>query len=179
MKRTAILMVTAGLILVIVGVLLNYLTGSLNNKKNENIKNEILDSYKKFEETSQIITGERNIITSELVNHYFNEEVEDNYDNWITKLNEYENTVKEIDKYKNVIDDLCINKEYKDSKVKSACESMMIGYETSINYFVKDINNFNVFINDYNEENSENMKKEYGISYNYIDINDDGKYLGK
>lgn len=180
MKRNAILFLTFGLILVVIGSLWMYLSDSFTKDKEvQNNIQKIKTMYDKFEEKLSVIRGEREIINNDLANNYYEENVNDSYDTWIEKLNIYQDSIKEIEKYKFDLNNLCQNKKFSNTDVKSKCESMLIGYETSINYFVKDIDDFNKFIEIYNSNNKGKEKILFMTDYKYIDMNDDGKYLGK
>ena len=50
-----------------------------------------------------------------------------------------------------------------------------------MNYFVKDVNEFNDFIDDYNSKYSASISiyELDNNQYNYLDVNDDGKFIGK
>ena len=179
LKRNAIIFVTLGLMLLVVGFLfiyLNYSFGKENELKEKYRK--INESYDVFEEKLEIITGEREIMTNNVVNNYYIDEVNDNYDKWIKIIQDYNKSIDEINKYKDLIINYC-NQEYKDDKVNSKCQSMILGYETAINYFVKDIDNFNKFIEEYNSNYPDNTYVVYENLYNYVDMNDDGNYIGK
>lgn len=179
MKRNAIIFVTCGLMLLVVGFLVMYLNDSFKRE------NELKESYKKinenydvFEEKLEIVTGEREIMTNDVVNNYYIDEVVNNYDNWISIIKDYNKSIDEISKYKDLIVNYCY-KEYEDNNVNSKCQSMILGYETAINYFVKDIEGFNKFIDEYNSNYPDNTYIVFSSSYNYVDMNDDGNYLGK
>ena len=53
-----------------------------------------------------------------------------------------------------------------------------------MNYFVKDVEEFNEFMNEYYEDYKGNktLYPQYRLDenvYHYVDINDDGEYIGK
>lgn len=180
MKRKSILLTTIGIILVAIGLLINFIITSTNERKNNSrIKNQISSNYKLIEDNMQIINGEREIILN-ISNEYSSENIEYNYTNWINSFNEYLKSINRLNEYKEFIKEVCVNKEYKDSNYNSKCKSIINSYETAINYFVKDVNSFNKYIDEYNQNVSdENKKNNFITNYDYIDINDDGKLLGK
>lgn len=180
MKRNCILLVTIGLILIIGGSLFGYLSRSKKESNNYQSKvNSVLSSYDKFQEKLEIATGERTVIMSYVINHYFDEEVEEKYHSWTAMLDDYTKTIDDVYTYKDIILNNCVKESYKESDITSKCESMIIGYETMINYYVRDLNGFNQFISTYNSNYPDLVKNIYELKYNYMDINDDGKYLGK
>ena len=180
MKRNSILLVTIGLILVVGGGLWFYLSDSF--AKDNEIKNKmktVINSYDKFQEKVNLVVGERQIINSEVVNNYLDNEVNKSYDNWFEKFRTYEESIKKVNNYKEVIVEKCVLQTYKNTDVSSKCDSMIISYETVINYFVKDVETLNKFLEVYNSNHPEDVKVLYLTDYKYVDINDDGKYLGK
>ena len=180
MKRNSILLVTIGLILIVGGGLWFYLNESFtkDNEVKEKMKT-VINNYDKFQEKAGLVTGERKVITDEVVNNYFDEEVTKNYDNWFEKFRTYEESVKNVSDYKDMITDNCILATYNNTDVSSKCDSMVISYETVVNYFVKDVETLNKFLDVYNSNYPDDVRVLYLTNYKYVDINDDGKYLGK
>ena len=109
------------------------------------------------------------------------ENLESNYDSGVIKLQDYEVTANKIFGYKEFLQDNCSDIIYNDSDVQSKCDSMLISYETANNYFVKDINKWNEFVNNYNNQLEDELYKRslFDLKRDYIDFNDDGEYLGK
>ena len=72
MKRNSILLVTIGLILIVGGGLWFYLNESFtkDNEVKEKMKT-VINNYDKFQEKVGLVTGEREVITDEVVNNYF------------------------------------------------------------------------------------------------------------
>lgn len=180
MKRNSILLVTIGLILIVGGGLWFYLNESFtkDNEVKEKMKT-VINNYDKFQEKVGLVTGERKVITDEVVNNYFDEEVATSYDNWFEKFRTYEESVKNVSDYKDMIMDNCILETYNNTDVSSKCDSMVISYETVVNYFVKDVETLNKFLDVYNSNYPDDVRVLYLTNYKYVDINDDGKYLGK
>ena len=129
-------------------------------------------------------------------------DIED-YSSYYTGMDtKYEDILKEVKEYdkvagelKNSIGDLskkCINKSYSDLVVNQKCINFILNYERSINTFVGDIYFFNSRIDTFNEwVDTENKNKTKEREYkkvekytansfkDYIDVNNDGTYLGK
>lgn len=180
MKKNSILIAVLGTLLLVLGIVINFVI-NINNKNKElkDTKNEIITNYSKLEEDMQIFNGEREIILN-ISNNYYDENLVYNYTSWVSSFDDYLSSVKNIAGYKNFILDKCVDKDYNDSNVNSKCQSMMMSYETVINYFVKDVTAFNNFLESYNASHSNDTKELFSLNgYNYIDIDDDGKYLGK
>lgn len=180
MNRKIILLVTLGLFLIGLGSLFCYLNDTSKDKKELKNKIDIVEnSYNKLEKEIEIINGEREIINEEVLNNLYDENISKDYDNWIKKLDSYKNSLKNVKNLKNRIKKYCVKNTFEDSNVISKCESMINGYETIINYYVKDINYFNEFVEEFNKNYPDNTFNVYISDYNFIDINNDGKYLGK
>ena len=180
MERNSILLVTIGLILIVGGGLWFYLSDSF--AKDNEIKNKmknVINSYDKFQEKVSLVSGERQVINAEVVNNYYDEQVSKGYDNWFEKFRIYEESIKSVYDYKEKLIDNCVLQTYNNTDVSSKCDSMIISYETVINYFVKDVETLNKFLGVYNSNYPEDTKVLYLTDYKYVDINDDGKYLGK
>ena len=183
MKRHALLVAVFGVLLAGIGGITlfadSFAKDISDTKKNIDV---IQDEYDKFKNLLQSFTGDREIIYSDVFNNLYLETVEGNYDNWYIKLQEYENTTNKIFGYKTFLQEKCVGVIYNDSNTQSKCDSMLISYETVNNYFVKDINKWNDFINEFNNQVEDVLysKKLFDLNTrNYIDFNDDGEYLGK
>ena len=67
-----------------------------------------------------------------------------------------------------------------DKDVSNICSNYKIDYETIVNVFMNDINNYNNKLNSYNEEQNKSLElfKSRHID-DYIDYNNDNKYEQK
>lgn len=179
MKRKSIIVATLGFVLVGFGFVFEYTTNTLKNERenNEFIK-LVNDNYKSIEEYMQVFNGEREKIL-EISNDYIDENLLYNYTNWMDEFDNYLSTLNKFSSLFNNVKEKCSNNSIDDTNITSKCQSMQNSYETAVNYFVKDVNNLNKYIDSYNESVSLDERKEgYYSEYQYIDVNDDGKYLG-
>lgn len=183
MKRRALLVAVFGFLLVGMGSISSFVNSfakDISDTK-ESI-DTIRDEYIKFKDLLQSFNGNREIIYTDVFNNLFIENLDGNYDNWIIELQDYEKTTDKIFNYKSLLEEKCAGIIYNDSDIQSKCDSMLISYETVNNYFVKDINKWNEFVDNYNSQLEDTLyKREYFDlrGRNYIDFNDDGEYLGK
>ena len=87
-----------------------------------------------------------------------------------------EKNTKELDKY-------CKDVYYPNAKVNSSCKNYKSIYEQVINYFVGDIDSYNVNVDKYNTYQvaikSTKLINEYKTERNYIDYNGDSLFDGK
>ena len=182
MKRHALLVAVFGVLLVGSGFITSFVQSfakDVNDTKNE--MKVIKEKYDNLKDLLQSFNGDREIVYNDLFNNMFIENLESNYDSWIIKLQDYEVTANKIFGYKEFLQDNCSDIIYNDSDVQSKCDSMLISYETANNYFVKDINKWNEFVNNYNNQLEDELYKRslFDLKRDYIDFNDDGEYLGK
>lgn len=182
MKRRSILVAVLGVLCVFFGCVTSFVQSFAHDVDTSLENAEIIkEKYDSFKELMESLNGEREVLYEEVINHLFVEDVESSYSFWFESYQDYENTIKSVESYKDMLQERCLDIIYTDSNIQSKCDSMLISYETTINYYVKDVNKFNKFLNLYNEEVTEenkiilfDLKK-----YNYIDFNDDGNYIGK
>ena len=74
----------------------------------------------------------------------------------------------------NYLKEKCIRKNYTDEDLKNKCDAFIIAYEESVNFYVKDINNFNEQLSDINNQIEDKELNKYKQIYQYVDINSDG-----
>lgn len=182
MKRHALLVAVFGVLLIGSGFISSFVQSFA--KEVSDTKNDmkvIKEKYDNFKDLLQSFNGDREIVYNDLFNNMFIENIDNNYDSWVIKLQDYEVTANKIFDYKEFLQASCSNIIYNDSGVQSKCDSMLISYETANNYFVKDINKWNDFVNSYNTQLEDELYKRslFDLKRDYIDFNDDGEYLGK
>lgn len=170
-----------GVLLVIFGIIL-YFVFEVKKEKDTNNEdaNKVVENYNIYktfaEETSKWRSD--NILTDRFI-----EEVNENYEEWIKIYNEYKNKIKEHEEKSKELKNLCLNKVYVSSDVTSKCDAFVIAYETLINYYINDIDDFNGLLEQYRESDTVIDKKDSikdfdKGNYEYIDIDDDGNYTG-
>lgn len=178
-----------GLVLLIIGIVLIiggitsyiYINIIRDNNEQKRMENTILEDYEVFKTKTESFNTIRTNYSNDIVNDLFVENVEDNYDKWIEETNQYTKIVDEIENVSNNLKELCVNKFYSNKDVSNECTSFIISYETIMNYYTRDINNLNKTIDEYNnlKEKNKEEKELYNLKYNYTDINEDGKFVGK
>ena len=180
MKKYAILAI--GILMIISGVGLSFLTSFATDvtASGESTK-QIEEQYASFKDLLTTMNGERENLYHSVVNEFYVEKVETDYDFWIQTYQNYEKVVRKISGYQGFLKENCLNVLYRDTNAQSKCDSMMISLETAVNYYVKDAEKFNLFIGKYNDTVELEEKKELLElgNYQYLDFNDDGKYTGK
>ncbi len=171
-----------------------YKDNKFQNAQEESIiADEIKDIYEAFKIKVEEFSTKRDLINSDIseyVSYYTG--IEENHDDMIEELKKYENLVAEVEDSAVYLKSHCLNENYSDQDANNKCNAYIINYEKTVNSFVSDIEFFNSKIDEYNnwiiDENEElDDEKKYkevdrykASKYKeYIDINNDGFYLGR
>ncbi len=179
-KILVILSVIAGLFVLIGLSFMVYRYFDQDKKEKEKIENEIVSDYATFRKKTEDFNEVRDIYYHQVANDLFLESVEEEYDHWKEIIQQYTNITDEVENSAGQLKNLCIDHYYEKEEIQNKCSSFVIAYETAINYYTKDLKAVNELIQTYQKENKENEKiKEFSFSYDYIDLNSDGKFVGK
>jgi len=182
MKRKSIWVAGLGVLMIVAGCIMSFVTSFAKDVSAAKENAEIIDTeYKSFKELIESFNGERELLYSNVFNDLYIENVAESYQEWTSAFESYEGVLKKIAGYRPVLEERCLGVLYNDSNIQSRCDSMLISFETAINYYVKDVNKFNEVIDLYNAGVDELTRvASFDLDgYNYLDFNDDGKYLGK
>lgn len=181
-RKLPIIFLIIGILLILVGLSwIVYEEIIVENKEKQQVEDKIVKEYDSFKDKVEIFNQKRTVYYDEVVDDLFIESVKDNYNDWVLILDEYTTTVDEVEKESSYLKEHCVNSYYSNKDVFNKCEAFEIAYETVMNYYAKDIIDFNEVIDSYRKEYdiSEEEVLDYELKYNYIDIDDDGKYIGK
>ena len=183
-KTRVIICIAVGVLIVVLGATFSVI--NLMNKEKENIQDrqdEVKEKYHAFKVEADKFADARKKYQTKVVESLYVESVEEEYKKWIEELMAYQQVVDKILAQTKPVGDLCIEKKYPDQTVMANCKAYMINHETVMNYFVKDVEEFNQFMEKYHKDYKGDKAKYplYDIEekYHYIDINDDGNYIGK
>jgi len=183
-RKIAIFIFVLGMLLIVLGISI-LIYNNLINKKNEQkkLENNIIEKYDIFKKNVESFNELRNYYYSQVVDNLFTETVESDYDNWIVVLDDYTSKVDNVEKSSSYLKKQCVNKYHSNKDVTNKCDSFVIAYETVINYYTKNVVSFNAVLDEYRRENGivdeESEIKNYSSKYNYVDVNSDGKFIGK
>lgn len=180
MKRSKLIisLIVVGLICIITGSsILVYNNISNSKKRAKEDKELIVSSHGVFKTEIEAFNEARSNYYNDVASDLFVESIED-YDKWIEVIDAYTKTIDNVEAKSKNLKNLCINRYYGSIDIKNKCDSFVIAYETAVNYYTKDIIEFNENIKKFNNSLSD-KKEEYKLNYEYTDINDDGKYFGK
>ncbi len=187
-----------GIAFILSGIIFTLTRVYKNNKaqsiEEENIiAAEIKNVYESFKIKTEEFSTKRDLINSDIseyVSYYTG--IEKNYNDMIEELKEYENLVIEVEDAAVYLKKHCLNESYSDQDANNKCNAYIINYEKTVNSFISDIEFFNSKIDEYNNwiisENEEldnedkytKVERYKATKYKeYIDINNDGTYLGR
>ena len=181
-NKLPITFLVIGILLILLGLSSAvYIKISFEKQERQNMEQTILEDYSSFEKKAALFNDKRMDYYDDVVANLFVEEVKDNYNSWVIFLDEYTRVVDDIENESLYLKDHCVNNYFSNKDVSNACSSFVISYETIMNYYAKDIISFNEIINKYRNDYdiSEEELLDYNLKYNYTDINDDGRYIGK
>ena len=171
-----------------------YKDNKFQNAQEESIiADEIKNIYEAFKIKVEEFSTKRDLINSDIseyVSYYTG--IEENHDDMIEELKKYENLVAEVEDSAVYLKSHCLNENYSDQDANNKCNAYIINYEKTVNSFVSDIEFFNSKIDEYNnwiideneelddEEKYKEVDRYKASKYKeYIDINNDGFYLGR
>jgi len=183
-KKKIIICVVLGILLVFLGITFSVIS-ILNEEKKDTQKkqDEIREKYRGFKEAADHFTEARKEYQTVISEDLYVESVEEEYEEWMEVFKNYQEVVDKVIENSKSLDKLCVGKKYPDQTVMANCQAYMINYETVMNYFVKDVEAFNEFMETYYTDYKGDKEKyptyELQEKYHYIDINDDGKFIGK
>lgn len=177
--KKGIIIMILGILLIISGLIANLII-SINKeqKLEEKLITEIVDKHEQFAKDVKKFSDIKSNIVEGVISNLYNEYVTTEYDNWIEQIDEYKEITDKVNEYKDFITDKCTDRLYTDREANNACNSFKLNLEGTINYYINDIEKFNTFIDEYNST-SDNKKETYVLTYEYIDFNNDGDYVGK
>lgn len=180
-----IICIVLGFVLIVAGVGISVaVTVNQDHEQLKKLENDIQNKYKLFKAEADLFPDARKSYQTTVVENLYIESVSEEYEGWIESLESYRKVVDNVVSKAEPLKDLCIGKEYTDQTTKNDCDAYTINYETIMNYFVKDAEAFNEFMSSYYKDyggDSETypLYSLDGKKYQYIDINDDGKFIGK
>ncbi len=186
-----------GITFIISGVLFTVVNNYKEEKKQQRreeqlIADEIGNVYKTFYDKEVGLSTYRDVLLNDIkeFSEFFTN-MPSGYGSVISKVENYETMIMEIEDISTYLKDKC-DKRYSILVANDQYDAYYKNLEKTINIFIEDMNVFNKKIKDFNDwteiENNSVIKtrtydklEEYKIKkYNeYVDLNDDGTYLGK
>ena len=181
MKKYGKYVFIVGVILVLLGVAI-FIISDQNEKNMRDKENseKIVAGFGNFSDAATVFSDKRVEVYDTMFQDVILEDYASLKESYDTLFNEYLKTLQDMDEAGKDLKELCPNHTYKDDDVVSKCSSYMTAYETSVNYFIKDMNLYNNQIKLYNETATEPIELYQNNQYSdYIDFNGDGTYLGR
>lgn len=179
MKKKKILIISIViLVIIVVAVLVGI---KINNKNTELDKTQrkIESTYKELENNIKDYNSNREMIGTKLED-YYTDNLESDYDGFVEVLNEQENIIDKIKIGTEELGKNCGDRLYPKSDINKICNNYQDYYETVANVFVNDYSEINAIVDSYNQANNKELeiyKAEELVDY--VDYNEDGKYLGR
>ena len=186
-----------GITFIISGILFTLVNNYKEEKKKkvaeeDAIADEIVDIYKTFYDKEVELSDYRDEVLKSVKDFsVFFTEMPDGYGNVYPMVEKYEVLVTEIEDASEYLRDNR-NRRYSKLDANEKCDAYYINLEKSINIFIGDLEFFNSKIKDFNEwtetENTsliatktyEKLNEYTAKKYSdYVDLNDDGTYLGR
>lgn len=185
-----------GITFILSGVIFSY-TQSYKNEKSKTIEeegiiaDEIGNVYKTFFDKESELSSYRTTLMDSMNNYVsFYSTMPNTYNEMIEQLSNYETKIVEIEDISSYLNEKCKSK-YSLVETNEKCIAYFINLEKTINIFVGDVKFFNSKIKEFNEwtktENESVVSKEvydelkeYSVKKykDYVDLNNDGTYLG-
>ena len=184
MKKVVMILVIVVIILAICFTLISVWVSGFQKDTEETkaMMNEILDSYDDFNSSVDEFSNKRNSFYGFKENLYL-EELATNTDGWNTFMNEYKEVFQKVYDTSEVLRENCTI-EYGDVNVNSKCTTFKANFEAAVNYYISDVNSYNLIVDEYNAWNTSGTypvlnKASYVVYEDYIDYDEDGEYFGK
>lgn len=140
----------------------------------EKKEKEIIDAFDTFKEAISNFNIEWSTYNS-VIKSDINKNTVYQYDGWILSLDTYTKAVDKLEETSKLFKDNCVGQYYANSDVRHKCEAWADAYEKAINSYVKDINDFNMVIEQINKDNKSSLEK-YEEKYKLVDVNKDNTF---
>lgn len=177
-KKVLIIIIIVLVLAAIVGTTIAvYMKIDKENKLKKETESNIVEKYTVFRKKVEEFTSERKVYSIQVESDMFKETL-GNYDKWVEEIDKYTKTLDDIEEESGYLKDNCVGKIYSNQEVKNKCEAFIIAYETAFNYYTKDLILYNKTLKEITKDEKTEYK-EYELKYDYVDINKDGKFLGK
>lgn len=176
-----ILLIVSGI--AVIAFYLNFL--ATEKRYNKEIATKLEEHYDAFKTSVRKFSEQRTIFLDATAEIYL-EDLNTNYDDIISLLKEYDKAVLDVKDKAEPFEDIIKKVRLTDKSLQDKIIAFKINYEQSINYYVYDISEINIFFEEYNKllEVNENkdlkkLPKYNAVITDYLDYNKDGIYMGK
>lgn len=180
MKKSNLWMIS--IFLVIFAALICFVAVLLSdkNEKEEEIINTVETVRKNYanltEENTNNISIRKEMINK--LNSFNNEEYPSIHENYLETLNNYNNSVNKIKDYVTILNEKCAT-NVEEGTTNVLCRSYSGIYEEVVNIYITIMTNYNNKITNINKNREEKYELYTMLYTDYLDVNNDGKYLGK
>lgn len=184
-NKKAKVLATVGVVLIVIGVVTNFVMNLKSDKKEVNHRMELITStYEIFKTNANNFSKLRDDLYTNVFSEIYYENLKENIEVYKTKLREYETTLEQVEKEALTLEKNCQDIYYPEASINTKCTTFAKSYEEMVNYFVNDVMQVNKNIEEYNTYQKENatgniLLEKYETTKKYIDFNKDKKYEGK
>lgn len=182
-RKIAVVMIFVSIFMIISGMVSSLIIGLQEDKRLTKMRmDEVNLEYEDYSTIVSLFEEERDSMYEKVFNNITFDTMYANNKYITNKISNYEAMVDEIYKNTNKLDDLCDDMYYPDSSVNSICINYKTIYEQVNNYFIVDINSYNVNVEKYNEYikgvDPNLTLKKYETKKKFIDFDHDGEIIG-
>lgn len=148
-----------------------------DSKENDNIMEEIKTTYQLLENNITTYNEIRTNLATTLDN-YYTDNLETDHPNFISLLTKEEDIAITIHQNIEKLAKNCQDRIFTQKEINTICSNYPEYYEQIINVFINDKEQVNAIIKSYNETNNQSLEEYHPKQItDYIDYNNDGKYL--
>lgn len=181
-KKKIVIAAIVGTVLVFAGALYIVISSMQEEERKEKeTKENLIKYYEIFKENSDKFAEVKKEFNKKVLEDLFVESVTDDYDTWQEAINSYKEFVDDSLAKAKDVEPYCVGKAYMEDELNNYCSAYLINYETVNNYFVRDIEEYNKFIEEYlkNNPKADEKIKKFELDsnlYSLIDMNEDGEF---
>lgn len=177
LKNKKTIIIIASVVIILSAIILIVKNIKEENDTLNSIMKKITNNYNELEDNIKNYNKNREELSSSLDN-YYTESLSNDYNKYINLLNSQETTITAIQTNIEDLSTNCQDRLYSKKEINNICNSYEEYYETVVNIYINDQNQINEMIKIYNEDSDTPLDEYHSKNFtDYIDYNNDGKYL--
>lgn len=167
-KKLMIAIISATALIFFIELFLVMLNMKNEEKREKRTKEEIITYYEDFKKNTDNYQELKDEIDKMVINDLFEETVIEDYNNWVKELTNYKNYVDETINKGSNLEKYCAGKVYTEQLLNDYCNAYKTNYKTITQIFIKDIDTYNTFIENYlkTNKNTDDKIKLFEIDKN-------------
>ena len=178
-KKIKIILIVCGCVLVLALIsffMFKIITKLENNRKDKLAREkEIIANFDSFKDNAFGFSDE-SIDYRSWIKDSINKDTIYQYDTWVFALDTMKEYLDAMTEVAPMYKENCIDRTYTNTKVNQQCSSFIEAYEEAVNTYVTDVNDFNEKMKDLREKTKNEDLKDYELTYEKIDLNNDKEY---